>query len=171
MVECDVVVAALREKFMRRILASACVAVSLIAAPSAPQVFADALPMPVELNDMQKLLVGFWTEDGFAHPMGRGHGAVRRVIVFGNDTMTVAQLFGVTYVNDFSTNALGGSWTATRVDDSTIDVMMTQGPENGTTFRLVFEGNDAFVLTDLENEWLSPSRFSRQGASPVREME
>ncbi|HRE59860.1 MAG TPA: hypothetical protein PL096_02015 [Micropepsaceae bacterium] len=156
---------------MRRILASACVAVSLIAAPSAPQVFADALPMPVELNDLQKLLVGFWREDGSASPMGMGHGSVTRVLVFGNDTLAIAQLYGISYVNDFGSNAMSGSWTATRTSETTVDVNFTQGPENGTTFRLVFEGNDAFVLTDLENEWLSPSRFSRQGASPVREME
>lgn len=156
---------------MRRIFASACVAVSLMAAPFASLARADALPMPVELNDMQKLLVGFWREDGSAYPIGRGHGSVSRVLVFGNDTMTVAQLYGISYVNDFGSNAMTGSWTAIRTSETTVDVTFTQGPENGTTYRLVFEGNDAFVLTDLENEWLSPSRFSRMGTSPVREME
>lgn len=154
---------------MRRFLASALLAVSMMTAASVGGAHADALPMPVELNDTQKLLVGFWTEDGFAYPVGLGHSGVRRVLVFGNDTMTVAQLYGVGWVNDFSANSMGGSWTATQVDVNTIDVVMTQGPENGTTYRLVFEGKDAFVLTDLENTWLSPSRFTRMGVSPIRE--
>ncbi len=128
---------------------------------------ADALPMTVELNDMQRLFVGYWQEQSPAYPQGMGHGSTLRVIAFGNDTMTVVQLYGIPQVNDFGTNAIGGNWTATRVDDVTIDVTMTQGPQNGTTFRLVFEGNDAFVLTDLENTWLSPSRFTRLGGSPV----
>lgn len=156
---------------MRRLIASACVALSVIAVPFASLARADALPMPVELNDLQKLLVGFWREDGSASPMGLGHGSVTRVLVFGNDTLAIAQLYGISYVNDFGSNAMSGSWTATRTSETTVDVTFTQGPENGTTYRLVFEGNDAFVLTDLENEWLSPSRFSRQGASPVRDVQ
>ena len=145
---------------MKRLVLSLAVA---LGAASVPAARADALPMPVELNEFQQLLVGTWREDNAVMPLGLGHGMTRRMIAFGNNSVAMLYFGGISYANEFNAGAMVGAWTAQRVDPTTIKVTMTQSSERGTEWTLVFEGEDAFVLTDAEWANLPPSRFSRDG--------
>lgn len=145
---------------MKKLVLSIALALTAISAPAAR---ADALPMPVEMNEFQQLLVGIWREDTGVMPVGLGHGYTTRTIAFGNGSVAMLYFGGISYSNEYNAGAMIGSWTAERVDDKTLKVTMTQSPERGTEWTLVFEGDDAFVLTDSEWSNLPPSRFSRDG--------
>lgn len=145
---------------MKKLLLSLVVA---CAAVQTPAVRADALPMPMELNEFQHLLAGTWREDKPAMSVGLGHGFTLRTIAFGNSTVAMLYFAGLSYSNEYNAGAMVGTWTAERIDAKTVKVTMTQSPERGTEWTMVFEGENAFVLTDSEWSNLAPSRFSRDG--------
>lgn len=128
---------------------------------------ADAIPMPVELDEIQELLIGEWHEDSSVMSTGLGHSATTRTIAFGNDSVAMLYFGGISYSNDYGARAVIGTWTAERVDARTVKVKMVQSAERGTEWTLVFDGNDAFIFSDAEWSNLPPSRFSRIGARIV----
>ncbi len=130
---------------------------------SVPAARADALPMPVELDAFQELLIGIWREDKAVSSVGLGHGYTQRTIAFGNNRVALLYVGALAYSNEYNAGALVGSWMAERIDGKTVKVKVTQSPERGTEWTLVFEGEDAFVLSDSEWSNLPPSRFSRDG--------
>ena len=131
----------------------------------ATQARADALPMPQTLDEFQGLLIGIWDEQGAAYPAPGmlGHSQVTRVITFGNSSFGMLFFSSIAMVNEFNGGAMVGTWKAERVDDKTLKVTMSQDPEHGTTYLLVFDGDNAFVMTDAEQSYLIPSRFVRRG--------
>jgi len=145
---------------MKKLVLSIALALATVSAPAAR---ADAIPMPVELNEFQQLLVGTWREDTGVMPIGLGHSYTTRTIAFGNGSVAMLYFGGISYSNEYNAGAMIGSWTAERVDAKTLKVKLTQSPERGTEWTLVFEGEDAFVLTDSEWANLPASRFSRDG--------
>lgn len=147
-----------------RLTAALAFAVSLAAAPVliAPA-FADAIPMPEQMSAEQVLLVGVWQEDRPILPEGLGHWFIQRTIAFGNDNATILEFGGIAPSNSFATAAKPGKWTVKRQDDKTLVVTLDQGDGRGTTLTLVFESEDAFVLSDSEMGRFPASRFTRVG--------
>ena len=80
---------------------------------------------------------------------------------FGNNDLTLLTYSGVPPANMYATSGLRGEWTAKRQDDKTLIVTLTQSAERGTELTLVFDGPDAFMLTDAEADRFGPSRFRR----------
>ncbi|MFT3809899.1 MAG: hypothetical protein QM698_08270 [Micropepsaceae bacterium] len=140
------------------------IAAALIAAPSftAPA-RADAIPMPEALSAEQVVLIGVWQEEKPLLPEGLGHWFIQRTLAFGNDEATILEFGGIAPSNSFSTAAKRGKWTARRQDDKTLLVTLDQGEGRGTVLTLVFEGDDAFVLSDAEMGRFPPARFTRVG--------
>ncbi len=134
----------------------------LLGAPA----IADVIPMRRDLSPEQELLIGVWQEEKMAGlGRGAGHGGQQRTIAIANDTLAVLTFSGVRPSNDFDTSAMQGQWTATRMDDTTLKLSVTQSEGRGTTYILTFEGDDAFSLKDTER---SPAarRFVRVPLSP-----
>ena len=65
----------------------------------------------------------------------------------------------------YSTIATRGTWTAKRQDEKTLIVTLDQGEGRGTVLTLVFDGKDAFTLSDAEMSRYPASRFTRVPAS------
>ena len=138
------------------VLAAACAAAARTAR-------ADALPMPIELNEFQAELIGMWQQQGWSYPQGLGHSAQIETIAFGNEDMTIIGLGGVPMVADMRTRAVTGTWTARRLDRKTIEVTLDQGSDRGTVLTLVFDGPDAFTMTNAEESYMTPGKFQRVG--------
>jgi hypothetical protein len=129
---------------------------------------ADAIPPRKVLNPMQEALVGVWQENEWTQSRwGLGHSQARRTLLIGNENLTVATLGGILPSNEFSTRAVTGAWSAARKDAKTVVVRVDQGGGRGTVLTLVWDGPDSFLLSD-EEMIVAPSRFVRQGNSPVR---
>jgi hypothetical protein len=122
---------------------------------------ADAIPMPVELTAEQKMLVGVWQEEKAVMPTGLGHSFTLRTIAFGNTDLTLLTFGGISYSNDYGTNAMRGTWTASRPDKTTIAVTLDQGEGRAKILTIVFDGADRFTLSDSEQGYLPPSIFHR----------
>lgn len=143
-----------------------CAALALAGPALAPFAAADALPMPVELNAEQKALIGVWQENTEVMPEGLGHSFQLRTLAFGNDQLTMMTYGGISYSNEYDSNAMRGGWSAKRVDDKTLQVTLDQGGGRATVLTIVFEGPDRFVLSDAERAMFPPSVFNRVGAGP-----
>lgn len=155
-------------------LATLTLAAAMLAAPAvlpliAAPARADALPMPEQLTDEQKLLIGVWQQESPVMPEGLGHGFTLRTVAFGNENVTILDFGGVAPADYFATNATKGKWTATRTDASTLVVTLDQGEGRGTTLTLVFDGKDAFTLSDAEMSRFPATRFTRVPASRSRD--
>ncbi len=128
---------------------------------------ADVIPMRRDLSPEQELLIGVWQEETMAGlGWGRGHGGQQRTIAIANDNLTVLTFSGILPSNDFDTSAMKGQWTATRVDDKTLKLSVTQNEGQGTTYILTFEGDGAFTLKDTERSE-GARRFVRVPPSPL----
>jgi len=149
------------------VLATALLAAPVFIAPLdlGSLAFADAIPMPEELTAEQKLLIGVWQEEKPILPIGLGHSFSLRTLAFGNDSVTILDFGGIAPSSMFDTSATKGKWTAMRKDKTTLIVTLDQGEGRGTTLTLVFDGKDAFTLTDGENSRYPESRFTRVAAS------
>lgn len=145
---------------MLKALFAAAAFAAVLAAPAAR---ADALPMPLELNEFQAELIGVWEQQGWSYPQGLGHAGQTGAIAFGNDDMTILTLVGVPMVGDLGTRATAGSWTAKRLDEKTVEVTLDQGGGRGTVLTLTFDGPDAFTMVNAEQSYLSPGKFVRVG--------
>lgn len=131
--------------------------------------FADAIPPPAQLSAMQKQLIGVWQEEKMtASRWATGHVQVLRTLIIGNDTLIYGALRGIQPSNEFGTKALLGRWAAVRADPKTVILTLDQGSGRGTVFTLVFEGDDAFTMTDKEDPVVPPGRFKRAVPTPVR---
>lgn len=150
-----------------RSLIAAVFAVSLAASPA---VRADAIPMPEQLNDAQLQLIGVWQEEKPLWPTGLGHSYLFRTVAFGSSDMTILNSSGIPPANMYATSAVRGDWTAKRDGDKTLVVTLTQSDARGTTLTLVFDGPDAFTLTDAEADRYGPSRF-RRVTEPVKQID
>lgn len=145
-----------------RLATAFALAAALIAAPAAVSTaYADAIPMPEQLSAEQLQLVGVWQEEKPLWPTGLGHSFLFRTLAFGNNDLTLLTYSGVPPANMYATSGLRGEWTAKRQDDKTLIVTLTQSAERGTELTLVFDGPDAFMLTDAEADRFGPSRFRR----------
>lgn len=146
-------------RFTRRLALAAALCLAV-----APAAVADAIPAPMELNEYQAALIGYWKEEGMANsPYGYGHGSQQRVLAIANETMVITTLAGTVPSNEYHATTLSGSWRGTRVDDKTVKITLDQGGGRGTELTLVFEGEDAFTLADAERQHLPPARFVRMG--------
>lgn len=150
---------------MRLTLVFAFAALLGTAPPCLAPAYADAIPMPEELNAEQKLLIGVWQEAAPLLPEGLGHGFMLRTLAAGNTDMTILEFGGVAPSDMFSTSATRGTWTAKRQDDKTLIVTLDQGEGRGTILTLVFDGKDAFTLSDSEMSRYPASRFTRVPAA------
>ena len=112
------------------------------------------------------MLIGVWQEEKAVMPTGLGHSFTFRTIAFGNTDLTLLTFGGISYSNDYGTNAMRGTWTATRPDKHTVAVTLDQGDGRAKTLTLVFDGADRFTLSDSEQTYLPPSVFRR--VSPAR---
>ena len=131
-------------------------------------VHADAIPPRKELSQSQHMLVGTWQEEKWTQSRwGLGHSQARRTLIVGNENLTIASLNAILPSNEFSTRAISGAWTAMQKDAKTTVLMVDQGGGRGTELTLIWDGNDAFMLTD-QDMMVAPSRFVRAGPSPVR---
>lgn len=146
---------------MRKTLAFAFAATLLAAPTGLAPAFADAIPMPEELNAEQLLLTGVWQEEAPLWPAGLGHSFFYRTVAFGNSDVTILTYSGVSAANMYATSGLRGDWSAVRQDDKTLVVTLTQSAERGTVLTLVFDGPDSFMLTDAESDRYPASRFRR----------
>jgi hypothetical protein len=130
-------------------------------------VYADAIPPRKELNAIQASLVGVWQEDAWTQSnWGLGHSQAWRTLIVGNETLTLASLWAILPSNEFSTRTISGAWTSARKDAKTLAITLDQGGGRGTILTLIWDGPDAFMLTDQEL-MVQPSRFVRAGKSPV----
>jgi hypothetical protein len=153
---------------MRLKLALAFAAGLVAAAPH--QAHADAIPMPEQLSAEQLQLIGVWQEEKPLWPTGLGHSYLFRTIAFGNTDVTILTSSGIAAANIYATSGLRGDWTAKQQDDKTLVVTLTQSDARGTTLTLVFDGPDAFTLTDAEADRFGPSRF-RRVTDPVKQID
>lgn len=142
---------------MRTLIAAAFIAALAVS----PAAHADAIPMPEQLNAEQLQLIGVWQEEKPLWPTGLGHSYLFRTLAFGSNDLTLLTYSGVPPANMYATSGLRGEWTAKRQDDKTLVVTLTQSAERGTVLTLVFDGPDAFTLTDAEADRFGPSRFRR----------
>jgi hypothetical protein len=114
------------------------------------------------LGETQQALMGIWQEDGWTSAgWGHGHGAARRTIAIANTDMSILNLVGVRPSRDYNTSVIKGGWSAERVDESTLKVILTQGEGRGTELTIVFEGPDAFTMTNAETPGYGAARFTR----------
>ena len=134
---------------------------------AAPAALADALPMPVELNAEQKLLIGVWQEQNAVMPEGLGHSFTLRTLAFGNDQLTMMTFGGISYSNEYGSSAMVGTWTAKRIDEKTLLVTLDQGGGRGTELTLVFDGAGSFTMQDKERSMLPASAFRRATPPPA----
>jgi hypothetical protein len=86
---------------MRMVILAVSAALGL--APAMPA-WADAIPMPVALNEFQQLLVGEWHEDSSVMSTGLGHSSTTRTIAFGNDSVAMLYFGGTSYTDPTITN-------------------------------------------------------------------
>lgn len=129
---------------------------------------ADAIPPRKVLNPMQEALAGVWQEQDWTQSRwGLGHSQARRTLLIGNETLTIATLSGILPSNEFATRAITGAWSAAQKDAKTYVVKVDQGGGRGTMLTLVWDGPDSFLFSD-EEMMVAPSRFVRQGKSPIR---
>lgn len=147
---------------MRMIIAAA-FAAALSAAP--PNAAADAIPMPETLSAEQEALIGIWQETKVTYPEGLGHSFVLRTLIFGNSDVSMMVFNGVQPAKMFGSYAVRGTWSAKRQDETTLVVTLDQGEGRGTVLTLVFDGPDAFTLSDAEWSYYPPSKFTRVGAA------
>ena len=144
------------------------IAAALIGTPVA--VYADAIPPQKVMTEAQAKLVGTWQEKDWTQShWGMGHSQMRRTLIVGNETITISTLWGILPSNEFGTRSVSGTWTSTRKNAKTLVIKLDQGGGRGTELTLVFDGPDAFALSDSEAAMVQqPARFERQGKSPVR---
>jgi hypothetical protein len=135
-------------------------ALALAAALSQGHALADALPPPMELNEVQKALLGCWQQDGFSGSQGRGHYSATQIVCFANDQITIVYFSGIDYSRYYQTTAVLGSWSGERARDGTITVTLDQSEGRGTVLTLTPDG-DSYMFSDAENGLYAPGRITR----------
>lgn len=123
---------------------------------------ADAIPPRMTLNETQVALMGIWQEDSWTNAgWGYGHGTARRTIAIANADMSILTLVGVRPSKDYNTSVIKGAWSAEKIDGTTLKVILSQGEGRGTELTIVFDGPDAFTMTNQETPGYGAARFSR----------
>ena len=129
-----------------------------------PLAYADAIPAPEDVSDLQKALIGTWHEDSCVMPQGLGHGCLQRVYVFGNEGFAEAQFSAMSMSNTWGSFARNGQWTATRVDAKTVKVSVTFTDNSTADLTLTLDSDRAFQLVSASDfAMFPPTHFTRLG--------
>lgn len=99
-------------------------AFALAAIVAAPLAFADVLPPPEDITDVQQQLVGVWQQDA---PAGLGHGDGLETMFIAKDRYTIVGFSGMDGLHIYSIGEIGGDYTADRVSATEIKVTLSMG--------------------------------------------
>lgn len=96
-----------------------------------PAAFADVMPPPEEITDVQKQIVGVWQQDALG---GLGHGEGLETMFFVKDRCTIVSFTAMTSENIYGLGEFGGAYTAERISENEIRVTVQLGsPSPGYT--------------------------------------
>ena len=86
--------------------------------------FADVLPPPEQITDLQQQLVGVWQQD---KPAGLGHGDGLETMFIAKDRYTIVSFSGIDDLHIYSIGQTGGGYTVDRVSANEITVTLSMG--------------------------------------------
>jgi len=116
---------------------AAVVAIGLaVAAPA----FADVIPPPEPITEVQQALVGAWQQTTTTGMMGHGEGL--ETLAFDKERFGSIYMFALPSSAMYEATTRRGAWTGERVDDTHIRVTLTSddgAPPQIVTFRIVDE--------------------------------